>query len=128
MSDLHIPVRPDLEQLRHQAKDFLRDIHNGDAEAVDKFREYHPRQVDPKDAKLADAQLALARRYGVASWPRLKQACDLVDAIWRDDIEAVRSLVNETSEPDPRTSQRSAEQQLGTADELRRQSGSQRDH
>lgn len=93
MSDLHIPVRPDLEQLRHQAKDFLRDVHNGDAEAVAKLNEYHPEQIAPEDAKLADAQLALARRYGVVSWPRLKQACDLIDAICRDDIEAVRTLV-----------------------------------
>jgi hypothetical protein len=93
MSDLHIPVRPDLEQLRHQAKDFLRDIQNGDAEAIAKFSEYHPEQIDPKDAKLADAQLVLARRYGVVSWPRLKQACEMIDAICRDDIEAVRELV-----------------------------------
>lgn len=93
MSDLHIPVRPDLEQLRHQAKDFLRDIHGGNAEAVAKFNEHHPEQIAPQDAKLADAQLVLARRYGVPSWPRLKQACDLIDAICRDDIEAVRTLV-----------------------------------
>ena len=93
MSDLHIPVRPELEQLRHQAKDFLRDIHSGDTEAVAKFIEYSPESIDPKDAKLADAQLALARRYGVITWPRLKQACDLIDAICRDDIEAVRMLV-----------------------------------
>ena len=75
MSDLHIPVRPDLDQLRHQAKDFLRDIHNGDAEAVAKFNDYHPEKIAPEDAKLADAQLAISRRYGVTSWPRLKQAC-----------------------------------------------------
>jgi ankyrin repeat protein len=93
MPDLHIPVRPDLEQLRHQAKDFLRDIHGGNAEAVAKFNEHHPEQIAPQDAKLADAQLVLARRYGVPSWPRLKQACDLIDAICRDDIEAVRTLV-----------------------------------
>ena len=93
MSDLHIPVRPDLEQLKNQAKDFLRDIQNGDAEAVARFNEYHTEQIAPEDAKLADAQLVLARRYGVVSWPRLKQACDLIDAIWRDDIEAVRALV-----------------------------------
>lgn len=93
MSDLHIPVRPDLEQLKHQAKDFLRDIHNGDTETVDKFREYHPGNIHPGDAKLADAQLALARRYGVQSWSRLKQACDMIHAIWQDDIDAVRMLV-----------------------------------
>jgi hypothetical protein len=44
-------------------------------------------------AKLADAQFALARSYGVASWARLVLACRMVDAIWRDDVEAVRALV-----------------------------------
>ena len=40
--------------------------------------------------KLEDAQLALARAYEAPSWTRLVQGCDLVDAIWRDDIDAVR--------------------------------------
>jgi hypothetical protein len=93
MSDLQIPVRPNLEQLKNQAKDFLREIHAGDADALAKFVEYHPENIAPQDAKLADAQLALARRYGVVSWPRLKQGCEMIDAIWRDDIDAVRSLV-----------------------------------
>ena len=93
MSDLHIPVRPDLDQLRNQAKDFLRDIHAGESIAVEAFAKYHPEKISSSDAKLADAQLALARRYGIASWPRLKQACDLIDAIWRDDLETVRRMV-----------------------------------
>jgi len=93
MSELHIPVRPDLEQLKRQAKDFLRDIHDGDESAVDAFNSYHPQPVDPEDGKLAEAQLALARRYGVSSWPRLKQACELIDAIWREDVDGVRQLV-----------------------------------
>lgn len=89
----HIPVRPDLDQLKNQAKDFLRAIRAGDQAALREFAEFHPRQIEPSDAKLADAQFALARAYGVASWPRLVQACDLIDAIWRDDISAVRELV-----------------------------------
>src|SRR5689334_23729461 len=44
-------------------------------------------------AKLAEAQFELARSYGVASWPRLVLACRMVDAIWRDDVRAVRALV-----------------------------------
>ena len=93
MSDLHLPVRPHLEQLKHQAKDFLRDIRRNDAEAIKAFNSFHPQPIDPHEVKLADAQLVLARRYGVTSWPRLKQACDLIDAIWRDDIEVVRAIV-----------------------------------
>lgn len=93
MSDRHFPVRPDLTQLKHQAKDLLRDIHRGEAAAVADLQEHHPKPPVPADAKLADAQLALARIYGLPSWPRLVVACNLTDAIWRDDTEAVRELV-----------------------------------
>lgn len=57
------------------------------------MQQYHPQPPAPTSAKLADAQLALARSYQAASWPRLVQACKLVDAIWRDDVDAVRDLV-----------------------------------
>jgi hypothetical protein len=76
MADRQFPVRPNLEQLKHQAKDLLRAL----------------RREDPS-AKLANAQLALARSYGLPSWPRLVLACRMTDAIWRDDAEAVRELV-----------------------------------
>jgi hypothetical protein len=35
----------------------------------------------------------LARSYQASSWPRLVHACELIDAIWRDDIDAVMALV-----------------------------------
>src|SRR5580704_13825283 len=91
--DRHFPVRPNLEQLRHQAKDFLHAMRRGDAAAIAEFRKHHPRQIDPSEAKLADAQAALARGYGLVSWPRLVTACRMTDAIWRGDVEAVRELV-----------------------------------
>jgi Ankyrin repeat len=93
MSDRHIPVRPDLDQLKHQAKDLLRDIRGGNASAIDEFTRNHPKPVTHGEAILADAQLALARSYGIKSWPRLVQACNLIDAIWNDDLAAVRDLV-----------------------------------
>lgn len=89
----HLPVRPDLVQLKHQAKDLLRAIRAGEPEALADLAELHPGTIDPARAKLADAQLVLARSYQAPSWPRLVQACQLVDAIWRDDIETVRALV-----------------------------------
>ncbi|HWM89441.1 MAG TPA: ankyrin repeat domain-containing protein [Thermoanaerobaculia bacterium] len=91
MPDRHFPVRPDLEQLRHQAKDLLRAIRRGDPSAVSELEKHHPEP--PESAKLADAQLALARSYGLPSWPRLVLACRMTDAIWRDDVNAVRELV-----------------------------------
>ena len=51
----NLPSQPNLEHLRKQAKDFLRDA----------------QQRDPA-FKLADAQHAIAREYGFASWPKLK--------------------------------------------------------
>ena len=89
----HFPVRPDLTQLRHQAKDLLRALRRGDADALADLATYHPEQVGSAAVRLADAQLVLARSYGAPSWPRVVQACELVDAIWRDDLAAVEALV-----------------------------------
>ncbi|MEQ1763912.1 MAG: ankyrin repeat domain-containing protein [Pyrinomonadaceae bacterium] len=92
--DRHLPVRPDLDQLKHQAKELLKAVRNGEPEAIEEFNEFHPDPPAPEDAKLADAQLALARAYEAPNWIRLVQACELVAAIWQDDLETVRSLVS----------------------------------
>src|SRR5438477_2425860 len=92
--DRHFPVRPNLNQLKHQAKDLLRDIREGDPAAIAELRKHHPKPgIEPADAKLADAQAALARSYGLPNWPRLVTACRMTDAIWRGDADAVRELV-----------------------------------
>lgn len=91
--DRHFPVRPNLDQLRNQAKDLLREIRRGDADALADLQKFHPKAVYPAAAKLADAQLVLARGYGLPSWPRLVTACRMTDAIWRGDVDAVRQLV-----------------------------------
>ena len=52
-----LPVVPDLEQLRHQAKDLLRAMRAGESQAIAELREFHPDAIDPASAKLADAQL-----------------------------------------------------------------------
>jgi len=93
LHDRYFPVRPNLEQLKHQAKDLLRAVREGDADAVAELRKHHPKPADPVTAKLADAQFALARSYGLPSWARLVTACRMTDAIWRGDVEAVRALV-----------------------------------
>ena len=89
-----LPVVPDLDQLKHQAKDLLRAIHDGDPDAIAELKEFHPDKINPPDAKLADAQLVLARSYQAASWTRLVQAVQLAAAIWADDIDTVRELVS----------------------------------
>jgi hypothetical protein len=73
LADRHFPVRPNLDQLKHQAKDLLRALRRGEPAAVSELRKHHPDPIEPAEAQLADAQLALARSYGcqaggVLSW------------------------------------------------------------
>lgn len=91
--DRHFPVRPNLNQLRNQAKDLLHDLRAAEPRAVEQLRKHHAGSTPIADAKLADAQFVLAQMYGIASWPRLVSACRMTDAIWRGDVEAVRELV-----------------------------------
>src|SRR5262245_23956674 len=88
-----LPVRPNLNQLKHQARDLLKAYRGGDAEAAADFATFHPEKVSADSAQLSDAQLVLARSYEAPSWTRLVQCCDLIDAIWDDDVETVRRLV-----------------------------------
>src|SRR3989304_4102753 len=88
-----LPVVPNLEQLKHQAKDLLKAYRRGDPEAVNDFAQFHPEKVASAEAKLADAQLVLARSYQAPSWPRLALACALVEAIGKDDAKQVKALL-----------------------------------
>lgn len=92
-----LPVRPDPEQIHRQAKELLRAIQAGDADAVTEFRERHPRSIEPAAAKLSDAQLVLARSYGASSWTRLINAVRLAEAIWRNNLDTVRALITGNS-------------------------------
>src|SRR6185295_18570763 len=60
--------------------------------ALAELREHCPR-TDPATAKLSDAQHVLARSYQASSWPRLVHACELIEAIWNDDVDAAMNLV-----------------------------------
>ena len=62
-----LPLYPDLDQLRHQAKDLLRAAQSGDTDSIFRVR------AVSDTLTLAAAQLALAREYGFASWPGLKE-------------------------------------------------------
>src|SRR5260370_29855087 len=87
-----LPSRPNLEQLKKQAKDFLKAHESGDAETLQRIQANHPDYSNAsKDGiraakfSLGDAQLVIAREYGFASWPKLK--------------EHVESLLLETADP-----------------------------
>jgi ankyrin repeat protein len=80
-----LPARPDLEQLRKQAKELLKSHKSGNPEAFRRFREQHPDFSNASDSKLqsvpvslADAQLVVAREYGFASWTKLKEQVESI--------------------------------------------------
>src|SRR6266566_1604817 len=108
-----LPARPNLEQLRNQAKDLLKQYLAGDPAAVDRVREFHPDfggssvkspetpltpslstseaqrlaegRVRGKIFRLPEAKFVIAREYGFTSWAKLK--------------ERVESILLETGEP-----------------------------
>jgi hypothetical protein len=69
MSMRSLPDRPDLDQLRRQAKELRDSARGGDGGALDRISTYAP-GLDP--AVLATAQLVIAREYGCGSWAGLK--------------------------------------------------------
>jgi hypothetical protein len=75
-----LPSKPNLDHLKYQAKDLLRDHAQRDLGAAQRIREFHPRFAGATDAeifkahlRLSDAQLAIARQSGFPSWARLKR-------------------------------------------------------
>jgi hypothetical protein len=102
-----LPSRPNLDQLKHQARDLLNAHKAGDGEALRRIRESHPRfgrlaEADVRSARftLSGAQLVIAREYGFVSWPQMKnhvakamsQASDLLEELkqaFRSDKAAV---------------------------------------
>jgi hypothetical protein len=74
-----LPSHPNLDHLKYQAKDLLKEHKARTLEAAQRIREFHPRYARATDAeifgaplKLSDAQLTIARESGFPSWARLK--------------------------------------------------------
>ncbi|HEY7306909.1 MAG TPA: ankyrin repeat domain-containing protein [Bryobacteraceae bacterium] len=85
-----LPAKPNLEYLKKQAKDLLRNFHQHDAAAVERLRSLAPGAAE--DPKLADAQYATAREYGFATWQRLKEHVESL-ALARQPAEALSAAV-----------------------------------
>ena len=73
---------PNLKLINDQAKNFLQDFHQGNVLALARYSLFES-LPDTSNLRLADAQQMIAREYGYASWPKLKQH---VDALARDLI------------------------------------------
>jgi len=75
-----LPENPNLDHLKYQAKDLLRDHAARSRAAAQMLREFHPRfskssddEIFAAQLKLSDAQLTIAREAGFPSWARLKR-------------------------------------------------------
>ena len=76
-----LPLRPNLEQLKKQAKDLQKEYKSGDAKAYERIRLHLPRLAEKSDEEmlnerfvLQDAQHVIARLYGFSSWDMLSSA------------------------------------------------------
>jgi ankyrin repeat protein len=74
-----LPSRPNLEQLKNQAKDLHASHESADVETLQRIQANHPdysnvseNRIRAAKFSLSDAQLVIAREYGFASWPKLK--------------------------------------------------------
>jgi hypothetical protein len=82
-----LPARPDLDQLRHQAKDLLHAAQRGDPGAITRIHAVADQLMLPA------AQLALAREYGFASWARLKLEVERRDILNSRDLSRLTRLL-----------------------------------
>jgi Lon protease-like protein len=74
-----LPPRPHIDHLKKQAKDLLEAHKRGDASTLARIRESVPAFAGRSDSEIAqaafalhDAQSAIAREYGFASWRQLR--------------------------------------------------------
>lgn len=74
-ASLTLPAKPDLDHLKKQAKQLLRDVRAQQGEALQTIIAFHPRPAE--FSTLRDAQLAVARRYGYPDWEQLRDEVEL---------------------------------------------------
>ena len=109
--DASLAPKANLEQLKNQAKRLLKESKEQSPHALQRLK--RAKLADNADLKLADAQLAIARENGHATWSELKSAVESnsessllaqeisiqgIDQIWLDcaDLETTESFYSET--------------------------------
>ena len=82
-----LPDRPNIRNLKNQAKGLLRSRQSGDLQAAERIKAYHPRmrRLSPEQIlghrfTLRSAQVVVAREYGFPSWPKLVAHVSAPDA------------------------------------------------
>lgn len=73
MNEARLPIRPVLSDLDREARQI--------------------RAEDPVATTVDEARLAIAERYGATDWERIETACLLAGAIWADDADTVKSII-----------------------------------
>lgn len=98
--DKNLPARPNLDHLRRQAKQLLKQLNDGNRDAKRTFAEHLPalkgKQPDARALKLADAHTVVARQAGYASWPALARHVEQLRALegeWLMDLLEIEGNV-----------------------------------
>jgi hypothetical protein len=98
-----LPSNPNLDHLKYQAKDLLKERTARTAGVAQRIREFHPRFLRATDAEifdaqvsLSDAQLTIAREYGFPSWARLKRHIEKPTLSDRLDLPHQQRIENAT--------------------------------
>jgi ankyrin repeat protein len=118
MTATQLPERPNLDQLKRQAKDLLRDARAGDPQAIARFRilPAYTRHSDSDLARAAlalhDAQSVIAREYGLDSWNALR---DHVEELTLEFGAAVDSFVEAATDGRPDRAERLLARHRGIA-------------
>ena len=99
----HLPSNPNLDHLKYQAKDLLKERTAHTPGVAQRVREFHPRFRRATDAEifdapisLSDAQLTIAREYGFPSWARLKRHIEKPTLSDRLDLPHQQRIENAT--------------------------------
>jgi ankyrin repeat protein len=98
-----LPSNPNLDHLKYQAKDLLKERTARSSGAAQRIREFHPRFRRAVDAEifdarlsLSDVQLTIAHEYGFPSWARLKRHIEKPTVSDRLDLPHHERIENAT--------------------------------
>ena len=96
-----IPLNPNLEYDKKQAKRLLKAVRQHDQTAILRIRTVHPKfsristtDFDAKHVSLADAQLVIAREYGYPSWQLYKNHIGQLMASKTLFDQAIQAVIN----------------------------------
>ncbi len=98
-----LPSNPNLDHLKYQAKDLLKERTARTPGIAQRIREFHPRFSRATDTEildaqfsLSDAQLTIAREYGFPNWARLKRHIEKPTLSDRLDLPHQQRIENAT--------------------------------